>query len=237
MAPRLGLITLLAACAALVPATASAASKTPSVKVAECDTDAASATFESAMRPVSGTARMAVRFTLQTRTPGTRWTTLKVPGFERWHLSRSSRSTFLFDKTVDGLAAPSDYRVVVRFQWRDALGDVLKRAKRTSRVCAQPDPRPDLRPVALEQTATGWVLTVTNAGGGDAEEVPATLAAGGRVLRGLVPGLAVGDDTGVYFQTGACVPGETLTATVDPEDDLEESDEAGNAISVTCPAS
>jgi hypothetical protein len=237
MAPRLGLLTVLLAVAALLPATASAASKTASVKVLECDTDAASATFESTMRTVVGASRMQVSFALQARADTGRWAAVKVPGFNRWLSARSGRSTFVYDKTIDGLAAPGEYRVVVRFRWRDAAGELVQSARRTSRACEQPDPRPDLRPVALERTPAGWVLTVTNAGAGDAEPGYATLAAGGALLEGAVPALAPGDDTGVYFTTPPCRPGETLTATVDPEDDLEEADEAGNAISVTCPAS
>ena len=51
---------------------------------------------------------------------------------------------------MQNLSAPAAYRTVVRFRWLDADGAVLARSRATSRVCRQPDLRPDLAATLIE---------------------------------------------------------------------------------------
>lgn len=237
MARRVLLLLLAAATLLGFVSSAQAASRTASVKVLECDSDAGSATFEGSIRAIRGSSQLAMRFTLQARSEDQpAWAAIKAPGFGSWLSARPGKTRYVYDKTVNALPAPGDYRVVVRYRWRDAGGDVLDREKKVSRVCSQDDPRPDLQPLDLTRSATGWVLTVANGGATTAAATPATLRVAGQLLTATSPTLPAGTEAKVLFTGPACAPGDVLVATVDPDDDVDEADEAGNVLTVPCPS-
>jgi hypothetical protein len=98
------------------------------------------AVFTGSMPRVRDAARLAMRFDLYERRPGRGWRRLAVPNFGRWERSATGVAGFVFDKRVQRLDAPAQYRVTVRFRWYDADGDVLRHARRTSRRCVEPAP-------------------------------------------------------------------------------------------------
>src|SRR5690349_1474182 len=84
------------------------------------DPTARMAVFEGSMRAWRHSERLQLRFRLQSRTPqDTAWQTVRAAGFGRWQTSKAGVRGFVYDKRVEGLAAPASYRVVVRFRWRD----------------------------------------------------------------------------------------------------------------------
>ena len=200
--------------------------------------------FEGQMRAVPGSSRMQMRFTLQASTPERRrWTRVDAPGFGTWVGSAPGTSRYLYTKRVLNLLAPASYRVQVRFRWLDASGVVVERVQRTSGSCSQPDPRADLvvRSVAVEASASDparrrYVAFVRNTGRTAAEPSLLSLTAGGVALPAArVAALDPGEGAYVAVEGPACEPGAEIVAEADEDESVDESDEADNRFTRSCP--
>jgi hypothetical protein len=208
-----------------------------------CDRAHQAAVFAGQMDAAPASSRMQMRFKLQVATDAQPlWTAVKAPGFTAWVTSEPGRARYVYTKRVMELPGPATYRVQMRFRWLDAAGAVVRAARGTSKACAIPDPRADLRVTALEvrlgddgQT-NRYAVTVRNAGRRAADASDVRLALPGRApITGLVGGLASGEKEVLVLDGPACQPGETITVTADATDAIDESDEA-NDRSFTCPA-
>jgi hypothetical protein len=112
-----------------------------------------SATFAGEMRVLPGTARMAIRIEVEEKPPREElFHTVSAPGIGAWQMSglHPKPSVFKYLKQVTDLPAPGRYRASVRFRWLNAHGVTIRRAERTTHVCAQPaSPKaPGLTPLA-----------------------------------------------------------------------------------------
>jgi hypothetical protein len=228
------LLSLLILC--LSPAAASAAS----VRLLECvpalEGKERTAKFEARVRPAHGSIRMQVRFTLQVDADllGD-WRRVAAPGLDQWLTSDPGVTRYSYTKTVQNLSAPAAYRMVVRFRWLDAGGEVLERSRTTSRPCRQPDMRPDLGALRIDAVEGGYAVTLLNAGRTDADAFAVTLGVGDSPLEPqTVPGLAAGAWTVLTFAGPACAPGAALTATVDAALAVDERDEDDNVLASAC---
>jgi len=232
-----------------LPAAPAAAAPSVSTKVLECesslDQPARTMVVEGRMRTVPGARRLQMRFSLQTRLPGrTRWIRVAVPGFTDWSTADPAPRRYVFDKRIEGLAAPAQYRMIVRFRWLGAGDDVLASARRTSASCAQADLRPDLEAerigvAAGEQPGTSrYVVPVRNDGPSVAAPFALGLTVDGVALRpvSVVTGLAPGARSELTFDGPRCRAGSTLVAHVDPDGEVDERDESDNVLSRACPA-
>jgi hypothetical protein len=98
-----------------------------------------SATFTAQMSAVEGAQRMAIQFEVQERSPAaTAWSTVVDPGLSNWRQSEPGVKIFKYVKQVTNLAAPADFRAVVRYRWFDGKGHVFKHAMRHTPVCIEP---------------------------------------------------------------------------------------------------
>ncbi len=134
------------------------------------------------------------------------------PGLGVWQKSSTGRSGFIFKKRVQGLAAPGEYKAVVRFRWRQGRpAAALDQAQ--DAVCAQPDQRPTCVPARSTSRAgrspTGDLCAVvTNDGRSAAGPFDVALAVNGadqpaqRVGRGPRRGRRADADL-----RGAALPG------------------------------
>jgi hypothetical protein len=124
---------------------AQASSPVARAALVSCDKDAREAVFQGRVASVRSSARMQMRFTLQVNAPGEkRWRRVDAPGFGEWITAPPSLRRYTYDKTVQDLLAPANYRAVVNFRWRNGHGKVVRSERATSPVCRQPDERPDL---------------------------------------------------------------------------------------------
>src|SRR4051812_43873076 len=106
-------------------------------RVTECEPG--SAAFTARMDARDDAVTMQMRFKLQSRTEDD-WD--KVPaGWGEWIDSTAQR--LVWTKHVEGLLGPAEYRVVVRFRWLDAAGEVVEAKRRASQPCAQPASQPE----------------------------------------------------------------------------------------------
>src|SRR4051812_23058607 len=224
--------------AAVVLATAPpahAATRMGQAVLLRCDSGVA--TFQGRVTALKRATKTQMRFALQARTPEEPvWRGVSAPGFGSWLTAPKGAGRYVYDKTVQQLLAPAEYRAVIRFRWRDARGRVVRSESATTKVCRQPDPRPDLEIVALK-TGARYVAVVRNSGRGAAGPFSVAFTRNGESL-GLVSvadGLKPGAQTSAVLSTApACAPGELIAAQVDPLDAVEEADEDGNVLSHTC---
>jgi hypothetical protein len=222
---------LVALAVALVAASPAAGALRLRADVTECTTGATLrdrvAAFTGAMPALPGTERMAMRFDLFDRERRVR-----AAGLGTWERSEPGRAGFVFTKRVEALAAPAAYRARVLFRWYDAEGRVQRRAERRTAVCRQPDPRPQLRVLAV---SPGRVL-VANLGIGRAGAFGTAVAVGEEpppVVR-LAGGLAAGAVAELALAEPVCVPGATVRAVVDVAGEVDERDERDNAVTLPC---
>jgi hypothetical protein len=199
--------------------------------------DSGVATFQGRVTAIKRASKAQMRFTLQARTPEEpTWRAVATPGFGTWLTAPPKAGRYVYDKTVQQLLAPAEYRAVVRFRWRDAHGRVLRTESATTKICRQPDPRPDLQIVALK-TGARYVAVIRNTGRGDAGPFSVAFTRNGESL-GLVAiadGLKPGAQISAVLSTApACTSGDLIAAQVDPLDEVDEADEDGNVLSQTC---
>jgi CARDB len=228
----LGVVMVVAALAAASPV-ARASTTFGAVAVRSCGH--AVAVFEGRLAPLAGAAKAQMRFTLQARTPDApEWRSVAAPGWGSW-ITAPKGVRYVYDRRVERLLAPADYRATVEFRWRDADGRTLRHERATSRLCRQPDPRPDLSVTALHPELR-YDATIRNSGRGDAGPFTVAFTRNGAPLGSVwVPGLAAGASySAVLSGAPACAPGDVVTAEVDAEDVVDEVDEDGNVLSVTC---
>lgn len=246
-------LALVVAVLAVAPPSASAAAARQSVpslgaQTPTCRTGATPAerfaVFSASMPARRGARRMAMRFDLQLREPGDRrYERVPAPSFGRWERSRAGRSGFIYSKRVDGLQAPARYRAVVRFRWLDARGRTVATARRTTPTCAQPDPRPNLRLLALRATGAAqpgevtYLLTVVNSGRGPAGafRVSAGPDDGGPQTAMTVGGMASREARVIEVVARACTPGSRVRVRLDADATVAESDEGDNDVRRACP--
>jgi hypothetical protein len=244
--------TLIAALALLASgigaASASADKVTLSAKTTTCTTGAddasRAAAFTGAMPAAAQTKRMQMRFVLiQRKGVGPKGTFKKiaVPGWGGWVKSDPDRQGFVFTKRVEALTAPAGYRAVITFRWFDGKGHVQRTATRTTSVCEQPDPRPDLVLSGVDATATGkataaYTVSIGNEGHSDAVPFAVTITVDGTVSEPVTLGpIAAGGRLTGTLAAPRCTPGSTILVTVDVADTVVESVESDDVVQRPCP--
>ena len=200
------------------------------------------AAFTASMPAADDTARMAIRFDLQQRTvDGGVWQRVPAPSFGRWERARPGVAGFVYTKDVHGLTAPGEYRAIVRFRWWSADGKV-RNARRITRSCRQPDPRPNLQagrltavPTATDAVASYRVVLRNGGRGAAGPFAVALLQNGAEVARASVPGLAPGGLTTVELLAPPCSAGTNLELRVDADDAVDEAGEEDSVVRPACP--
>jgi hypothetical protein len=201
------------------------------------------AVFVGQMPALQGTRRMWMRFDLFERTSASgRWQHVQVPKFGTWQKSLPGKPGFIYEKRVDQLQAPADYRAQVRFRWYDTQGKLQRQTRRTTRTCHEPDPRPDLAVGRVTATDAGsgklrYVIHVRNDGRSDVGPFDTVLSVDGTAQPpATVAGLPAGGATKVAVVAPRCAPGSRIQIAVDPAGTIDEASETNNAVSRLCPA-
>jgi hypothetical protein len=232
-------VALLILAVLAVPAAAGA--KGPAaVHLKRCTTGASpadrKATFQAWMHAVPGTARMAVRFKLVSHTSEESAQRVEGPdALKVWHRSHVGVTRYAYSQTVKRLAQGTSYRMVVRYRWYDANGEVIKRAKRTSHECIQHGDLPNLIVPAIAIPSAGtpnYIVTVKNKGKAVAENFTVTLVIDGALVdERTIEGLDAGDKVFVEFNGPPCLH---VSAVADAEQTVTERNEDDNSFSSAC---
>ena len=232
------MIATLVLLAALPGAPAHAA--TAKAKLTACepalDREERAASFTGDMRTISGASRLQVKFVLQARMGDElNWGAVSAPGFGTWNSSAPGIGRYVNTKTVENLLAPASYRVQMHFRWLDAGGRTLLRTRKTSRVCRQPDLRPDLVVDELTGNGDGWTVTISNRGRSIAYSFLVTAEADGEVYEfSHVDELAPKQSITLQRPAPPCRPGSQLIVRVDADLAVPETDEFANILTTIC---
>lgn len=245
-AALLGSLVALPGAQALTVTGETSASSVALVRVAECARGPAAldrhATFRAVMRRVAHAERMWMRFTLKERVGDGPFRTVKAPGLGTWHKSRPAVRRFSHRQRVLELAEGSAYRVVVSFRWYDDDGELIRRARRRSKPCAQPGLLPNLRiarigdglPLAGDPRSFTHTVRVVNPGRATASRFGVSLAVDGGIAdTQTVDALAPGEGRQLSFVGPPCVA--SVTARADPDDAVREASEKDNVLTTPCP--
>ena len=238
---RRALLTVLLVLVVAPPAARADDGGTAKARLTQCrpalDRLERAADFTADMRAIPGAAKLQVKFVLQARTedePG--WAAVAAPGFGTWNSSATGIGRYVYTKKVENLLAPATYRSQVHFRWLSATGRTLLRVKRTTKVCRQPDLRPDLLPDWLERAGEAWEILVENAGRTAAYSFTVTVESGGQVYPfGYVEELGPRSEVRLQGQAPPCEPGTSVIVRVDADNAVDELDEESNALPQACP--
>jgi hypothetical protein len=235
------LLCLLLLPAAAAPARAQDEPPKLEATLAACETGPEEAqrfaVFTASMPARSGTRRMAMRFVLQVRGSNGRLKKVKAPKFGRWDRSKKDVAGFVYTKRLTQLPQGRWYRVVVRFRWYDADGEVQRAARRVSAFCHQPDQRANLELVSLGAARPGrYLVTIVNTGMTAAPESTVALEPRpGDEARHAVPPLAAGERTTVVVEAEPCDADSVVLVRLDRGRVVDESREGDNRVESDCP--
>jgi hypothetical protein len=248
---RFGLGCLAAiVCTGAVPAAAQASAA--KIKGFVCQTAVIPAqrgmSIAAVMRPIPGTARMAMKFQLMRRTrrhgPSS---SLAGPSLKTWLAPRNptlgSRpgDTWVVKHPVVDLAAPAYYRFKVTFRWLDSSGGVIGQTDRRSPICFQPQRQPDLAVTQGWSSAAQpgrYAAVVRNRGATSSSKFNLQVTSDGMQLASSLnplPSLGAHQEETVLLHGAACTPGQAVDITVNPTDPSADYDMADNTVTVTCP--
>jgi hypothetical protein len=198
------------------------------------------------MRPVPGTAHMALRVVLLRRAQnGGAFAPVSGRDLGKWispsnpTLGQRPGDIWRLVKQVVDLPAGS-YRLRVAFRWTGSAGQTLATTSRRTPVCVQPELRPDLRvtKVSIVPSFSGqysYVAVVRNAGRTAAGPFNVQLSVAGSILATKVAGpLPASTKTQVAFQGPACTAKQPVEVVADPEHKIDDANPANNALSVAC---
>jgi hypothetical protein len=219
----------------------------PIVCVTALDPASRAISVTAAMRPVTGTEKMELKFELQGRASATRpFTRVKGGDLNTWvtpkdpTLGQQPDDLWNLIKQVVNLKAPATYRFRVSFRWIGTHDKVLATAVRTSQTCTQPELRPDLQvrtiavsAVAGRPNANAYTALIRNGGATAAGAFEVQFSDGTVVKNRMVSGLGSHATIKEQFIGPVCTAG-AATVAVDPLDEVDDFDRSNNSLNVVC---
>ena len=194
------------------------------------------ATYRARMRSIPGATHMGMRFELVERYDGDPPRQVRNKKLNEWHHSRSGVVHFGYSQTIKQLTPGGSYRARVRFRWYDADGNVIKRGTRLSASCEQTGGLPNLTVTAVSFAAgrsPRYRVSIANTGDSAAEHFDVRLRVNGAVIgERSVDRLDDGESATIDINGPKCR--RALTAFVDPDDRVLESDESDNRLHTSC---
>lgn len=262
----LAVATLFAAALASV-ATAdrkahAAAAPKASVSVAKCHGAATYAErrleFRASMNAISDGGEMELRYTLYRRYNNQARFRAVTPtdgsSLGEWLVSSDPSATkYIHRLTVSPVETAASYRVKVAYRWLDPNGKIVKRAKRTSKLCKQTRGLPNLQIESVKQFPNSgtifpdmpvvWNVTIRNNGASSASLVSGPVVSGtanGGLVDGTLSTLPVDYDSIPAGSTaerqlyGQECRGGAIELTVDPLNLVRERNENDNTYKGSC---
>jgi hypothetical protein len=213
------------------------------------DPPARAVSVTAEMRPVTGTQRMELEFSLLSQAPGaSSFTAVPGPGLGVWAsppdptLGQRPADRWIVHHPVADLTAPAVYRFSVSFRWIGHGARVLAETTRQSHTCSQPELRPDLyvqsfvaQAIAGHPNIDQYLAVIGNQGGGPAKNFVVQFTDGSKVLTRTVAFLGKGSTRTLTFQGPLCVTAAPPTIVLDSTTVVDDSNRANNGATATCP--
>jgi hypothetical protein len=201
------------------------------------------------MRPLPGTLHMAVKVVLLRRAfQHGRFAAVGGRDLGAWispanpTLGQLPGDVWDFVKQVVNLPAAA-YRLRIAFRWTGAGGRLLGTALRQTRVCLEPELRPDVavqrvlvrRRVAAPHQAL-YIAWLRNLGRTASGPFKVQLSVAHKVFaRKGVSQVAPRARLAVRFSAPACAAGAPVTVAADPDGVIDDANRANNRLTIRCP--
>jgi hypothetical protein len=204
------------------------------------------------MRPLTGTAHMALKFTLLSTSPSGATTTIHFGDLGTWKTPRNPTlgqrpgDVWNLQKSVYQLTAPATYRFRVSFRWTGSSGHLIGTEDKLSPRCQQVELRPDLlvssitvTPISGDPTHERYTAVIADNGNSGAGPFVVLFAPadGSPPKTHTVQYLRAHTSTTLAFVGPICSSSTDPTITVDSTDEVDDLNRANNAMTATCPAS
>jgi hypothetical protein len=183
---------------------------------------------------------MAMRFSLFERTAGHGLEAVPNSGLQQWRRSRPGVTTFGYAQTVTGLQTGGIYNVSVDYRWFDASGRVISMRRRSSGVCREDGPLPNLTIVGLAASAGQapgtelYTVQVLNNGAAPAHVVTTDIFVdGAQADTARVDEIDPGATVTVRITGPSCA--RRIRAVVDRLGLVNETAENDNTLRAACP--
>lgn len=215
------------------------------------DPPARAFSITTVMRPIKGTAHMQLELQLQesTTTPAA-FSDVPGTGLGSWltppdpNLGQRPGDIWVVHHPVANLAAPAVYRFSASFRWLGSGGQVLKTVTQLTRVCKQPELRPDLfvqsftaAPVAGHPAIDQYTAVIGNQGGSPAKDFAVQFTDGAtKSATRTIAALGKGATRTLIFNGPLCEASAPPALVVDPTSAVDDSNRANNTATATCPA-
>jgi hypothetical protein len=201
------------------------------------------------MRPIPGTARLAMRFQLLSTKSGL-VTALRGGDLGNWispnptTLGQRSGDVWILKHPVTVVPVGSTYRFRVSFRWIGAGGRQLATSARTTASCWQPYVRPDplvqsisVGPAPNDPSQNQYVVWIANDGLTAAGSFQVAFAPASALSKQTVtvPQLDPGQALSVTFIGPVCTAASAPTITLDPGQQVPDANRANNSMTASCP--
>ena len=199
-----------------------------------------SATFRGEMTQIPAAERMRMRFDLQERIGKGKWTGVDSPALRVWRESSPGVTRFAYRQKIEKLNEAASYRTIVRFQWLDASGRTVAKARARSKVCRQRGKLPNLAFAGDIRVGPGptpetfsYAVRVANNGLVASPRIELALRVNGSEVDVRKVGkLEPGRKRTIRFVGPDCRT--VAEAQIDPRNLVREISEADNQIAVPC---
>jgi hypothetical protein len=214
------------------------------------DPPARAVSITAVMRPVAGTRRMQVKFSLLSKSAGAAsFSALTGTGLDTWQnppaqkppLGQRAADVWIVHRPVADLSAPAAYRFRVAFRWLGTQGKVLGSVTKTSRTCRQPELRPDLlvqsitfQPVTGHPKVDAYVVTIRNAGATAAGPFRVEFTDRTKAKSALVKRLGAHKTRKLQFVGPVCDSTAPPSLTIDPQRQVDDFNWANNTATAIC---
>jgi len=215
------------------------------------DPPARAVSVQAMMRPLPGTQKLSIRFQLLvTRKFPASVALVRAGDLGSWTapqdptLGQQPGDIWRLTKPVANLLAPAAYRFRVTFRWTGSNGRLLGTAVRLSPSCTQHERRADLlvasirvRSIAGRPSVEDYIVLIRNAGATAAGPFGVLFAPGDNsasrtlTVARLEPGASLRET----FVGPLCTASTAPTITVDPTDQIDDSNRSNNSLTATCP--
>jgi hypothetical protein len=211
-----------------------------------------SVSVQAVMRPLTGTRKLAVKFDLIERAPGTLTATvLHATGLGVWiapdnpTLGQLPGDVWRLDKSVLNLDAPATYQFRATFRWTGLRGKVLGTAVKYTQTCRQRELRPDLlvqsiavAPIAGHPQKDLYTAVIADQGLTGAGPFEVLFAPGNTSppIARTVQSIHAGESKQMTFVGPACDSTDPPTVTVDATSVVDDYDRANNVMAAVCPS-
>jgi hypothetical protein len=206
------------------------------------------------MRPVTGTQKLQLKFTLLVKTPGSSGTaSVRAGNLGTWltpknpTLGQLPGDVWNFSKSVVELDAPATYQFRVSYRWLGAGGRVLATAQRTTKRCLERELRPDLMVSSIT------VNSLPGQSGQDSDSYVAVIANGGATAAGpfqvefdpndnrspqtrTIQRLNAKSQRVLTFTGPVCDPSDPPEVIADSAAQVDDLNLSNNTMYATCPA-